>query len=680
MRFVPQGSPVTTKSLARFDEMRLSGLLPASAALLLVLHEWIDPERDLFAAMVVAAALTLGGLVVTRRPLLGRIMATAALAGYVINSLPFALAAPTTALVVWLVVLWLSTSMWLVPGLPKLRRLAAVDVEGPARLSRVRMSLRVTAVVALMIALSRSGASVEARIAVLLSLVVSLAWMARARSIGQSGRARTLIAAAVLAVLAVGVWGIESAGAVPLVLLALLAFVASSALRAFDASGVHRPPWWERVLDHPARQLVSSFLALIFLGSLLLGLPVASSTGVPVAVVDAAFTAVSAVCVTGLVVLDTPHAWSFTGQIIILVLIQLGGLGIMTFATAFLRVFGHRLSLRQEGAVAEFTSQENRLELYGAVKMVLALTFVAEALGTVLLSSFFFAAGDPLGTAVWRGGFTAISAFCNAGFALQSDSLVGYATHAGVLHVVAALIVLGGLSPAVILHALGRKRAGHLQTRLVLWTSAALLGLGTLLIAASEWNNVLGDFSLVDKLHNAWFQSVTLRTAGFNSVDFAALRPATITVSLVWMFIGGSPGGTAGGIKTTTFVVLLLAVLSTVRGLASVSVFGRTIPHVTVYRAASIATLGFFTMVAMLLAIQLTQDIDTVAGLFEVVSALGTVGLSMGATGALDSVGKIVVMVAMFMGRVGSLTTLVFLMARRAGDRAQRPFGTVDVG
>lgn len=671
---------MSTRSLARFDEMRISGLLPASAALLLVLHEWVDPGRDLISSALVAAAVALSGFLVTRWPLPARVLASVGLGAFVYEVLPFLRDSPAIALVVGLTTSWLLVTLWLVPGLPNLRRLAAVDVEGAARIARVRMSLRVTAVVALLIALSRSGTSDESRAAVVLCLLVALIWIVRSRTLGRTRRTRILIVTALLALLAVGFWEIESAGAVPMVLLALLALTAGMLLRVADESGVLRPPWWEHFLDHPARQLVSSFLFLIFLGALLLGLPVASSTGEAVQVVDAVFTAVSAVCVTGLIVLDTPHDWSVTGQVIILVLIQLGGLGIMTFATAFLRVFGRRLSLRQEGAVAEFTSRENRLELYSAVRAVLVFTFVAEVVGACALSLLFHAAGDPPAMALWRGGFTAVSAFCNAGFALQTDSLVGYATHAGILHVVALLIILGGLSPAVILHVMGRKRAGHLQTRLVLWTSGILLLVGTVLIGAAEWNNTLEGLSWMDKIHNSWFQSATLRTAGFNSVDIAVLRPATITLALVWMFIGGSPGGTAGGIKTTTFAVLMLAVFSTVRGLPRVTSFGRTLPQATVYRAASIATIGFFSMVMVLLAMQLTQDIDTVSTLFEVVSALGTVGLSMGATASLDAVGKIIVMLAMFVGRVGSLTMLVFLMAHRMDDRVQRPFGTVDVG
>ena len=218
------------------------------------------------------------------------------------------------------------------------------------------------------------------------------------------------------------------------------------------------------------------------------------------------------------------------------------------------------------------------------------------------------------------------------------------------------------------------------QTRLVLWTTGILLVVGTALFGASEWNNALAGMGTWDKLHNAWFQSVTLRTAGFNSVDFEFIRPATVTLCVLWMFIGGSPGGTAGGIKTTTFALLALAVTATVRGHRSVTAFGRTIPHTTVYRATAVVTVGLLSLVLVLLAIQLTQEAEPVPALFEVASALGTVGLSMGTTGVLDTVGKIIIMVAMFAGRVGSLTLFVFLMARRSTELWRLPEETVDIG
>jgi trk system potassium uptake protein TrkH len=200
------------------------------------------------------------------------------------------------------------------------------------------------------------------------------------------------------------------------------------------------------------------------------------------------------------------------------------------------------------------------------------------------------------------------------------------------------------------------------------------------LIAATEWNHALSGLGLIDKWNNAWFQSATLRTAGFNSIDFTAIQPATVTLCLIWMFIGGSPGGTAGGTKTTTIGVLLLAVYASVRGRSDIRVWGRTIPHASVYRAASVVTLGIFSTVGVLWSLQLTQQLSPVPALFETVSALGTVGLSMGATALLDDVGKIIVMFAMFAGRVGSLTLFVFLLARSAPSALNYPQEPVDCG
>jgi trk system potassium uptake protein len=666
------------RSLARFDEMRISGLLPAGAALVYVVNGWIEPSLPTGALMGIVTSMAAAGLLLPSRPVLGRILATIALAWFFWGTLEAALAGPMSGFGLWIAIGWVLLTLWVAPGLPSVRRIASHDIEHPARLARARIALRLVAITALLVAFTRSSGSPRADVAVLVCTGFTLYWLVRSRpwpvALRRAGLA--VLALPLLSVFA----GWSDRGEFALVILGAIALVVAQLCFAPTRSAADARHWTETLIEHPARQLVLGFALLIALGTLLLGLPVASSTATPVALIDAAFTAVSAVCVTGLIVLDTPEAWSTTGQVIVLVLIQLGGLGIMTFATAFLRALGRRLSLRQEGAAAEMTTQENRLELYAAVKLVLVFTIVAEALGAAVLTAAFAAGGEAWGPAAWRGVFTSVSAFCNAGFALQSDSLVAYASAPLVIHSVALLIVLGGLSPLVVMGLLGRARVGRLQQRLVLVTSLVLLLGGTVLIAAAEWNNVLGDLGVLDKWSNAWFQSVTLRTAGFNTVDIAALHPATITLSMVWMFIGGSPGGTAGGIKTTTFAVLVVAVLATIRGRREVTAFARTIPHATIYRAAAVTTLGLFAVVFLLFTVQLTQDLNAVEAAFEVVSAMGTVGLSMGATAKLDVVGKIVIMVAMFAGRVGSLTMLVFLLARRADDGWQRPTESVDVG
>ena len=400
--------------------------------------------------------------------------------------------------------------------------------------------------------------------------------------------------------------------------------------------------------------------------------------------IDAAFTAVSAVCVTGLIVLDTPNDFTLLGQGVILLLIQLGALGIMSYSAAIFLTMGKRLGLREERAVASSLSAADRGQLRTVLHRLLLFTFAAEAVGAVLLATLFLLAGDGLGPALWKGLFTAVSAFCNAGFALHSDSLIGYQTNPGVLHVVAALIILGGLSPVAALAApnvlLGRERRA--QVRIVLTVTAILLALDFVLVAAFEWRETLAGLSTMDRLHNAWFQSVTLRTAGFNSIPIENLQPSTLLVMMVSMFIGGSPGGTAGGIKTTTAAVMALALAAAIRGRREVIAYGRRIPPETIDRAGAIVTLGFASALLTMLALLLTQPISLDSAAFETISALATVGLSIGGTSALDVVGKIVVICAMFAGRVGPLSLFAFLSSREQTHRGGvgSPEEPIDVG
>lgn len=436
----------------------------------------------------------------------------------------------------------------------------------------------------------------------------------------------------------------------------------------------------DSVLSHPARVLVVTFFLLSFVGALLLRLP-GVSTADPIALVDAAFTATSAVCVTGLIVLDTPHAFSVFGQAVLLVLIQVGGLGIMSFSTVAIAAFGRRLSLKHEGAIAGLFSG-GRGDLFITVKRLLVMTVGFELVGAAILAAAFSSSGDTIGVALWRGLFTAVSAFCNAGFALQTNSLVPYQHDPLVLHVVALLVIAGGLSPAVIadLPALLRRRRVAFQTKVVMTMSIALLFIGAVFLAGLEWSGAFGHLDRIDRVHAAWFQSVTLRTAGFNSVDFAALAPATMWLMCAFMIIGGSPGGTAGGIKTTTAFVLVAAVVGAMRGRWEAVGFGRRMSHRTVYKAAAIGTIALGLVVLGVVAVQVTQSIGLGPVIFEVVSALGTVGLSVGATAQLDDVGKVVIMVFMFVGRVGPLTLFLFLRDRHSQAIWKLPEEEIEVG
>jgi trk system potassium uptake protein TrkH len=429
---------------------------------------------------------------------------------------------------------------------------------------------------------------------------------------------------------------------------------------------------------------VGTFLTLVVTGTLLLALPHSASSGRSIGILDALFTSTSAVCVTGLIVLDTPVVFGFLGQCVILLLIQVGGLGIMTFSTATLWALGQRMSLRHETAVANLMSAQNRGKLFTTARRILALTFVSEAAGTVLLSLAFMAHGDALGTALWRGAFTAVSAFCNAGFALQSDSLIPYQSAPLVLHTVAGLVIVGGLSPVAVfaLPALVRRTSTPVpaQAKLSLVAAAVMLVAGCLFVLALEWNDSLRMLSVVDRFHNAWFQSATLRTAGFNSIDFMQVRSATLTLMMLWMFVGGSPGGTAGGIKTTTAWILVLSAVQAMRGQWAADAFGKRISERTRARASVVVVVAATTGIAALVVIQLTQQMSTEVATFEVISALGTVGLSLGGTGQLDGIGKVVITVCMFVGRVGGLTLLMFLSSRRSRQPIRRPEEEIAVG
>lgn len=442
------------------------------------------------------------------------------------------------------------------------------------------------------------------------------------------------------------------------------------------------PALVDAVTTQPARLLATTFLLLSAIGAVLLRLPAASATSGPIDFIDAAFTATSAVCVTGLIVLDTPVDFSFTGQVLILLLIQVGGLGIMSFSTAAFAALGRRLSLRHEAAVADLIG--DRGKLFNSLGRLLGITFGVELAGAlVLFALFYLQHDDTIGVAAWRALFTSVSAFCNAGFALQSDSLIPYASSPLVLHTVSLLIIVGGLSPAAVteLPALLRRGRVSTQTKIIVAMAVALLTLGSILVGALEWSHSFRHLGVFDRIHAAYFQSVTLRTAGFNTVDYAQLQPATVWIMTFFMFIGGSPGGTAGGVKTTTVAILMLAVGSAIRGRTEAVIFGRRFKHRIVYKAAAIVSVAFLMVFAGIAIVSVTQPHITLPDtIFEVVSALGTVGISVGATGQLDDIGKLIIMVCMFIGRVGPLTLFLFLRERHATHTWTYPEADVDVG
>ncbi|CAG35702.1 TrkH family potassium uptake protein [Desulfotalea psychrophila] len=437
--------------------------------------------------------------------------------------------------------------------------------------------------------------------------------------------------------------------------------------------GGRRELWWEVLFDHPARILLVSFLSLSVFGTFLLSFPFATEAG-GVGLLDAAFTSVSAVCVTGLTVLDTATDFSLWGQIAILLLIQFGGLGIMSITAVALHAMGRRLSLKQERILTSIADSGSQ-GLLESLSTILKFTFVVEGVGASLLALVFYCTGDTPLLAIWRGIFTAISAFCNAGFALQSDSLVSYQTNPFVLHLVAILIILGGLAPAtsLIIPSWLRGKAISIPARIALITSLALLFTGTFFILAFEWNGALAGLSIFDKINNAWFQSASLRTAGFNSIEFAHLCSSSFLVMLFLMFIGGSPGSTAGGVKTVSIGILAITFWRNITNRHHVIFQGRVISPSTIFRAITVIISGMIVWFFLVLMLTTTQQIFARDIVFEVTSALSTVGLTLGATPLLDGMGKVIVMLAMFIGRIGPTTIFMLLSSDEERSSQRRP-------
>ena len=434
----------------------------------------------------------------------------------------------------------------------------------------------------------------------------------------------------------------------------------------------------------PALFILLSFLGLIAIGTLLLSFPVATATGQRLTPLAALFMAVSSVCVTGLTVLDPGTQLSFYGQGVILLLIQLGGLGIMVLSTLSILLLGTTLGVRGEQALGDMLELNGSKAAYQLVYFIGLSTFVIEALGASFLTWNYLSLDYGLGKALWYGVFHAISAFCNAGFSLHSDSLIGFQKQPMVLGCIGLLIVAGGLGFVVLATLWNRairKERGPvpLHVKVVLGMTVLLTSSGAVLYGITEWNHSLASLDPSLKLVNALFQSVTLRTAGFNSVAFTLLQPASISFMVVFMFIGAAPGGTGGGVKVTTAAVLLAAVPALHAGKAKIILFRRSLAGHVVYRAAAITVVSLTLISVFLFLLLFTQSISYDRLLFEITSAFGTVGLSLGVTGSLDPFGRYLVIFAMFLGRVGPITAaLVFL--RRRSSRLRHPEEGLMVG
>ena len=435
--------------------------------------------------------------------------------------------------------------------------------------------------------------------------------------------------------------------------------------------------------ESPALLVVASFVTAICLGTILLTFPAATEAPGSVAFVDALFTATSAICVTGLIVVDTPTVYSFFGEAVILGLIQVGGLGIMVLSTFGTLLIGGELGLRGEQALDSLLGGRGAKNAYQLTIFIVLSTLAIEFIGAIFLGIAFYPHASGLTETIWKAVFHAVSAFCNAGFALQTNSIELLSGDPFALSIFAVLIVSGGLGFGVLAGlwrwTRGQNKRLSVQSKLALASTLFLIVTGTIVIAPVEWNGALSDSGTVDGFFNALFHSITLRTAGFNSIDMSQFRSATVFFFVIFMVIGGSPGSTAGGLKTTTAAILLGGVRASASGYNRVTFFGRRISQQLVYRSASIAVLYVAIAMGGLFLLLLTQTGSFEALFFEAFSAIGTVGLSLGATSELDIVGKILVSMMMFVGRVGPLT-VALVLAGPENSNVEYPEADVMVG
>jgi len=432
---------------------------------------------------------------------------------------------------------------------------------------------------------------------------------------------------------------------------------------------------WQRVEKFlaglpPASLVLSGFLVLILGGALVLLLPVMVTPGNHLHPLDALFTATSAICVTGLIVVDTASFFSFWGQLVILILIQIGGLGYMTITTLLAMAVRRRIEYRDRLALRDSFSLDVPGGVVRFVIAVLKYTFFVEGVGALILF-FNFLRYFPARQALFGAIFHSISAFCNAGFSVFSTNLEKFVLDPVVNCTMMGLIILGGIGFVVMKEVVEERGLLSLHARVVVTTTLILILGGTFLVLLLEWDNprTLGELPLWGKIMAGFFQAVTPRTAGFNTVPIGSLHPATAVFLMFLMFVGASPGGTGGGVKTSTLAILGGLIWSFLQGRERVEFFHRRVASSAVYRAVALTGLAFaliFISGVFLVALQETEVLNT---FFEVVSAFGTVGLSRGLTPYHSQVGKIVLILNMYLGRVGILTTL--LSFRLAQERRE---------
>ena len=426
----------------------------------------------------------------------------------------------------------------------------------------------------------------------------------------------------------------------------------------------------------PTRQIAIIFLAVILIGSILLMLPICNNTA-PTNYLNNLFIATSATCVTGLVPVVTSEQFNFLGQLVIIILIQIGGLGFLTFLNLLLIMIKKKISLTNKIVLQEALNQPSLNDLPKFVKNVIKYTFIVEGLGAVILA-FVFIPDFGLVKGIYFAIFHSISAFCNAGFdVLGANSLIGYQTNLIINLTIPALIIMGGVGFIVwfdIANCIKKEysikakfskkhlfKSFSLHTKLVIIVTCFLLLAGTILFFLCEFSNAktIGSLSLFDSLQVSFFQSATLRTAGFASVDMASLHPSTKLMMCVLMFIGGSPAGTAGGIKTVTFAIGVLEVYNIYHGRKEVTAFSRRIPKRLIVRSFAIISMALAIVFLSIFVLSISEQAPFIDICFEVVSAAATVGLSASLTPSLSIIGKLVIIMLMYIGRIGPITMMI---------------------
>jgi trk system potassium uptake protein TrkH len=421
----------------------------------------------------------------------------------------------------------------------------------------------------------------------------------------------------------------------------------------------------------PAQVVLLSFAGWILIGALILVLPVSANPGKSIRFIDALFMATSATCVTGLSSISLPDEFSIFGQMVMLILTQVGGLGIMTLSRSMAVIMGRNLQMREQVMMHDVLDTSNSEELLGLVVDIIRFTFVIEFVGAIILTFGFYQEGFEIGQSLYFGFYHSIMAFCNSGYALFSNSLEDFKFSPLISVTVAFLIIFGGIGFAVlkdIQRTIIEKRSFKtlsVHTKLVLTINICLLAFGTIYLFFGEFLHAFQDFSMWEKLQLSFFQSVTPRTAGFNTINLNSLHPHSIYMIILLMFIGASPGSTGGGVKTTTFAVLLQSVTATLRGKYDVEFFERRVPAPTVVKSIAIFIICLVLVsCGILVMLRLEPDKSFLSLVFEVTSAFGTVGLSLGITPFLTIAGKLTIITMMYLGRVGPLTLVLAVGSR----------------